>query len=1105
MSEEAGTGGRGPEREALVEAYLGERSLGLAGLYSEARRLLAVREPAGWTNLVGHVGRELMNRLADHEPVPIEDPDRKRGRTGTERYVERLREAMRSDDAADLRAAAEWVVEDFERGRESIGAQAETLLGAEAAEAGGDTAAWVSQWRRVQGVMVGFAHVATPNAAPRDPEQLTRAFAELTDLLAVRVAREPFFDSFDELMEIAHAAEPDTEVARRALARLRAGTAARFYAELDSPRWVELLAELGVFSREPAPPRRDGDWISFPPWLEGQVLLRFAGSAPESVAAAARSVPDSENAAVAAVLAETALLLPAPLVAGALARRVARDLRTSARLLNLSLTAGDLITHLAENGRVSGALKILVALLAVEVRSEENAADFLPPRAVGRFANDSYQVTEAVEGALPAMLGADAPATFKKLLRQLRGAQEQLAHSDSTAWRDAIGGSDEPAEFEPRHLLLQLLRDAGLHILGEGEAATETALAELKAEESAIFARLRMYLLARSDLAARQAPELLGDPEVLFDFHSRSEVRGLLGAAWPGLDAEEKTKLLGTIDTGPDPTRLSIDPVAEAEKARNYRDDWRLTLLEPLDGELDAEHQLWLEALRTARGPEIPLPPSGFFAAESPSTPKELAAMDPDTLITHLRDFRPERHFAAPSREGLGRELGEAIAADPEHFLALADRLDEIPLIYVRGALQGFSKALTGGWTPADGRVIGALAFPFTAPPSTDLPDPELSGAELAASDTLEALLRSDPPIALREQIFSVIETAAASPDPSAERDAETEEPMGLAIGSIRGRAAELSVEYLGWIHRAGVIGLEEAPEARGLLNRLAADPARAVRAMIGANLGRLATIDIDWVAGHRPQVADPAGEEAARAGWEGYLGYGSIISGDLVAALSASYSEAVEQLAGGGPEEERVRNNLAEHVGVIWRDVEERAPGLLSSFLTHGTDEDKARLIGTLGRALRGGEPGSYQPDESALVRHRELWSARLSAEDLGTKEAEEFGWFFTSGRLARPEDVERLARTLQRTSGRVQDVRGALSLLARLVGEDRTLAAPAMSVLEALGAAATARPQHIREAHLQSILEAGLREGDTRERARGLVHTLGEQGFVTLRALLD
>jgi hypothetical protein len=96
-------------------------------------------------------------------------------------------------------------------------------------------------------------------------------------------------------------------------------------------------------------------------------------------------------------------------------------------------------------------------------------------------------------------------------------------------------------------------------------------------------------------------------------------------------------------------------------------------------------------------------------------------------------------------------------------------------------------------------------------------------------------------------------------------------------------------------------------------------------------------------------------------------------------------------------------------------------------------------------------------------------------------------------------------LARTLELTDGRVQDVRGALSLLSRLVGSSESLAAPAMSVLEALAAHASARPQYIRAEHLQSILEAGLGQEDTKERARELVHSFGEQGFLALRALLD
>jgi hypothetical protein len=1095
---------RRPQREALVANYLEGRSRELAGLYAHARRLTRERAPDGWIYLVGHAGRELMNRLADYEPVPIEDPDRKRGRTGTERYAERLRAARESGEAAELEAAADWVVEDVERGRKATASRAEALLGADAQGGEGETAAWVSQWRRVQRAIVGFAHVPSPNSPPREADELIRAFDELTDLLAVRVAQEPFFDSFDELIELAHAPDPDLELARGALARLREGTAARFYAELQSPKWVDLLAELEVFAREPTPLQRDGDWISFPPWPEGQVLLRFAGSAPDAVAAAARSVPESENAAVANVLAETALLLPAPLVSGVLARRVAADLKGSARLLGLPITAGKLVSHLARGGRGAGALTILASLLEIDVRTEESDADFLPARSVGHFVNDTYEVTEAAQGALPDLLAADSLRTFKKLVKQLRWAQECLAYGDSTAWRDAISGPDERGEFELRQLLLQLVRDTGVHIVDEGEGAFEVALAVLEAEESKIFVRLRAHLLAGSTLAASRAPELLGDPEVLFDFHSRPEVVELLGAAWPGLDAAERVKLLEAIGAGPDPARLGIDPEADAEKARSYGDDWRLELLGAMDGELDAEHQLWLEALRAARGPFSPLPPSGWIGPESPSSPAELAAMDPETLIDHLRDFRPERHFMAPSREGLGRELAEAIGADPEHYEALGARLDELPWIHVRAALQGFDKALKKDWKPADDRVLAALESTQSRAREATEPGPELAAAELIGTEVLQSLLRGDPPAAQRERIFALIELVAADSDPSPDRDAGAEEPLGLAINSVRGRAVELAAEYLGWLHRSGEIGWDAAPEARGLLDRLAADPARAVRAMLGAHLAGLAAVGIDWVAEHRGEVADPGGEDPARAGWDAYLGHGGIF-GDLVEVLAESYREAIARLASEPPAEEQTRSSLAEHVAVIWRDLEPRAPGLLDAFLSQGEDGDRARLVGTLGRALRPGGEGDYEPDAADLERHRELWSARLAVEDLGVAEAEEFGWFWTSGRFETAEDVERLALTLQRAGGKLEDARAAIRLLAERLGHDAALAAPAMAVLEAIAEARSAGPQHLQVAHLQSILEVGLRESISTERARALIHSYGEQGFIQLRALLD
>ena len=65
-----------PRRRDTVATFLAARSTVLGDLYRYASALLEDRRPEGWQHLAAHVGRELMNRLADHlAEVPVDDPD----------------------------------------------------------------------------------------------------------------------------------------------------------------------------------------------------------------------------------------------------------------------------------------------------------------------------------------------------------------------------------------------------------------------------------------------------------------------------------------------------------------------------------------------------------------------------------------------------------------------------------------------------------------------------------------------------------------------------------------------------------------------------------------------------------------------------------------------------------------------------------------------------------------------------------------------------------------------------------------------------------------------------------------------------------------------
>jgi hypothetical protein len=778
-------------RRDTVAVFLAARSTVLGDLYRHAGELLEDRRPEGWQHLVAHVGRELMNRLADHlAEVPIEDPDAAASATRPVEIAQRLKEALAGDEAM-LRSTAQELVEQIERGGKLTRLRATALVAGanEGTEPdAGATQAWVRTWRELQQRFAGWAHLRGPAAREIPADQVDSAWRELTDLLATRVTLEPFFASMDELLEMARRPAPDRETARAALARLRPGTNARFYAELEDPAWVALLSAEGMFGAPPAA-IREGDFIRFEEWPEGLVLLRFATATPEEVARAAAAVPDSDNARVAQLLANVTAQLPAELAADSgLAARVVRDLGGAARLLDVAEPAGTLARRLADAGRTSKALDLLKALLGIEVRTTPSGAEWLPDSKRGAFRHDEYLVDRSSRAMLDALVAGDARATIKVLIRVLSSAQRRVATEDSTRWRDDVADTRSPYGNDPRHLMLELLRDAGLALAERGPEEREWVLEQLEAQESGIFERLRLHVLAVVPDEAERRAVALADPNSLFSRERLAEVYRLLPVAYAEGDEDGRSTLLARIEGGPDPSRYGL-PLAEleqlAEEVEAWQDEWRQRLLSALEAQLDEAHRQRLQTLRDLCG-QIDRP--GFAGVQStswvgPTSPRgaaQLAAMDQDELVTLLQDFRAERHFAVPTPEGLGRELTQAVQSDPPGWSWLAERLPEIPPLYVRSWLTGLNAIVrTGAPLPDPAGTLAALAWVLDQPadpgaqadPLQD--DVDFYGAQLAAADVLVGMLSGDGlAIAERDRVWELVERLATDADPTPEREA---------------------------------------------------------------------------------------------------------------------------------------------------------------------------------------------------------------------------------------------------------------------------------------------------------------------------------------------
>lgn len=1120
-----------PRRRDTVAAFLGARSTVLGDLYRHSAELLENRRPEGWQHLVAHVGRELMNRLADHlAEVPVDDPDAPGSPTRPVQIAQRLSEALAGDEAM-LRSAAQELVEQIERGGELNRLRAGALVARAEEGAQPDVAAtqaWVRTWRELQQRLAGWAHLRGPAAGEIPADRVDSAWRELTDLLATRVALEPFFASMDELLEIARRPAPDREATRAALARLRPGTMARFYAELEDPAWVASLSAEGMFGAPPAA-IREGESLRFEEWPEGLVLLRFATSAPEAVARAAAAIPDSDNARVAQLLANVAAQLPAELAADSgLAARVARDLGGTARLLEVAEPAGTLARRLAEAGRMSKALDLLKALLRIEVRTTPSGAEWLPDRRHGSFRHDEYLVNRSARAMLDALVAGDPRATVKALVRMLSTSQRRLATEDSTRWRDDVVDTRSPYCNDPRHLMLEILRDASLALAERGAEQRKWVFEQLEAQESGIFERLRLHLLAVVPDEAERRAAALADPDTLFSRERLGEVYRLLPAAYAEGDEDRRSALLARVEEGPDPSRYGLPPAnlkQQGEEVEAWQDEWRQRLLSALEQQLDEEPRHRLQALRDRRG-RIDRPSFAGMKSTSwigPTSPKgaaQLALLDHDELVALLRDFRAERHFAVPTPEGLGRELAQAIKSGPQRWSWLAERLPEIPPLYVRSWLSGLNAVLrTGALLPDPAGTLAALAWILEQPADPGAQgnplenDVDFYGAQLAGADVLVGMLSGDGlAIAERDRVWALVERLASDADPTPQREASTQaEPLQLSCVALRAQGALALLRYLQWLdgrlpdsERPGQLGFDAAPETKEPLERLVdEDRALAVRTALAAELPVLAALDSEWLASRITSFADPGGDELAQAGWIGYLRYAAL-SGNVTSLLAGAYRRAVAVMVDASAEDDEDRRELADHVAVIWRDLPDTVEGLLDELLAVGIDGDRARVMATLGRALHAEGPGDYQPGAEDLERHRALWDSRLAGSP-GPLELSEFGWWWSSGRFRRADDLERMTATLAASGGRIGNVRDALALVRDRLSEDPALAAPVVDLLEALAQARTAQSQYLTPKLLSDLLHPALEEGDLRDRAVALVHQFGEQGYLTLRALLD
>jgi hypothetical protein len=899
-------------------------------------------------------------------------------------------------------------------------------------------------WLRLTGwdPETGLARLAHRRALgpPRPADEgVHRAWEEVQSLLDVVLEKfeTRFLEPFKVVDDLLSRETPSAADVKRLKNNVPSNpvTLGHFFDKLDNPKWLPLLDKEGFFAYPPALERDEAaGTVALPPWPASRYLGRMAKveSAQALVVDIAERVPETENVRIYEDLADVALVLP-PGVAARLAPKLARALALPHQIL-LPEKLGTLVVHLAEGGERQPAIDVATELFQVLPHDREGTSgtadqDEFPlqePRA--RFDPWRYdRILGRAVDALAATAAFQALTLFSRLLADAvrlstRRGDEAKPDDYSSVWRRAIEGRGDRGDRDVRDALVSAVRDVAEALVRENRARLSEVLATLEGYGWYVFQRIALHLLLEyppDDMGLIR--ERLTSRDLFDESEVRREYRGLARKHFAELRPEDQALVLGWIEAGPD--RDVVKRSFKSWEGRDPTEDevalrvkgWQLDHLGPI---AEALHEPWKTRYdQLVR--ELGAPSASDFAVErtgvfvGPTSPLgvgELKAKPVGEIVEYLKAWVPPGGFMAPSREGVGRALIEAVAADPARFVTEIQRFREVHPTYVRSLVDGLARA-RGEHRPFEWRGVldlcrWVLEQPraFAGAPSDAArhhdEDPDWSWTRKTIARLVSAgfdKAENGIPIALRKEAWTVLRPLTEDPDPTPEDEAryggKNMDPPTLAINTVRGDAMHAVVEYALWVRRhfgespeseaRAAKGFDEIPEVREVLERHLdpmVDPSAAVRSTYGRYLPWLVLLDKAWVTANLSRIfpVDPQYAHLRDAVWETYIVFSQPYN-DPLAVLSEEYARAVDRIGTkpdrapgpGNPDE-----HLGEHLMVFYWRGKLGLDGLLAKFYARASADLRRETMEFVGRSL-----GSTKGDVEAEVIEKvvALWPDAL------------------------------------------------------------------------------------------------------------------------------
>lgn len=825
-----------------------------------------------------------------------------------------------------------------------------------------------------------------------------------------------------------------------------------FFSKLTSPDWIAPLQRKGRFSHPPEMVVGD-NYIQFPPWPEGDYLVRMAPLAPQAVFGAIEAVAyASDNELVHQVLLQIAAELPLNLAAQVVEEE-AKWASGRQRFFHMyEERIVPVILKLAAGGNSDVALKLLDAVLHIEAapQDEPQVIDGYVFRGIGRPLSriDSWDIQRVLTRVSHALIDSVPEGFLSVIADKLNTAVEIYVNKRgngedySFIWRPRIdsgrfGDLNDTLVTGVRDVAVQIAQAGGYEIVGRVFGKYPWP----------IFRRLEYYAYSYADnLPADFVNGLVSHDELYENQRANPEFNDFLSKVASGLSEATKNRLLEIVDKGPDLSKhvSYLESLGDKREVveRAVRDEWRLgwlTVLKSITGE---EHLKQLGELQTKYGPPRPAYESGGVRAMghiSEITVEELKKFSIDELIAYLKRWEPppRNQPEVPSRAGIGHQLQAWVSENPAFFADNLEAFQSLDLhpTYLRSILDAVTGALKSDRKFDPYKTAATIQWVLENTSKIDDEhydwdqDPGWSWAHMSSARFLTELFLHEDRLdtSRHKEFWPALKLIAENPSP-AEKDEEKYREKAdsgmLALNSTRPVGLEAVMRYLRWLKNSAkdmAVDAERLPEAFGVLAKHLdpkVDNSVAVREMYGMQFALLCWLDQGWWEKQLPAMFPKDDKVLDRFAWNAYLRYSRPYA-VMLPAMRFRYERAVNALQANDTDLSDSDRNFGNHFMQYYacKALELDDP-LLTSFFAKASPALQAQTLGDVGWHL--GQEDAEDPDAGVQKRLMDLWEHRvkkgLEKTNAFREEMGAFGWWFASNKFPEDWSIQQLMMVLEK-----------------------------------------------------------------------------------------